>query len=127
MGQPYVGGDTDVSVAVALGGCANLTAPSALTDPATLLNAPLADIHTALAALASQGAALLATMPPSIGSSSVSCDEEGTVSNLRTTSCCEPGAQIERSSCAIRSSRAPKSSYSSARRSSQRQSAYLDE
>jgi C1A family cysteine protease len=57
-------------------GCANLPAPSVLTDPATLAGAPLAAIHTALATLAAQGAALLDAMPPSIGSSSVACNEE---------------------------------------------------
>lgn len=68
-------GTTDLPIIGSIG-CANLPAPSVFTDPAGLAGAPLATIHTALAALAAQGAALLDAMPPSIGSSSVACSEE---------------------------------------------------
>lgn len=67
---------TDLPVVIGPIGCANLPAPSVFTDPASLAGASLADIHTAIAVLASQGAALLDAMPPSIGSSSVPCSEE---------------------------------------------------
>lgn len=58
-------GSTDLTIVIGEDHCANLTAPSTLTDPATLLNAPVATIKTALASLAALGAAIQEnTLPP---------------------------------------------------------------
>ncbi len=55
---------TDLTIVIGEGPCANLTAPSALTDPATLLNAPLPTIKSALASLAALGQPIAQNTPP---------------------------------------------------------------
>jgi C1A family cysteine protease len=57
-------------------GCANLIAPSALTNPSTLQNASLDDIETALASLGSLGLGVLHTIPLPSGTGPVPCNEE---------------------------------------------------
>jgi hypothetical protein len=65
-------GSTNLTVVIGKD-CVNLTAPSALTDPATLLNAPLPTIKAALASLAALGSSILQNTPPPPPTIPVAC------------------------------------------------------
>jgi hypothetical protein len=67
-------GSTDLTIVIGKD-CVNLTAPSALTDPATLLNAPLSTIKTALASLAALGSSVLQNTPPPPPTIPIPCND----------------------------------------------------
>jgi C1A family cysteine protease len=62
--------------APAQGGCANLLSPTALTNPATLRDAPLQEIQTALTSIGTLGLGVLHMIPLPLGTGPVPCNEQ---------------------------------------------------